>query len=457
MASSRNSNNAAQTKATELWCSDNLHDILGYSDSALASYLTHVASTATSYQSVVDTLQQASKDNNINAVESFARELFSRAQQNITKQPTATTFNKNTKKKKPPQYSLVPLVEDIREEPQQQQSPVSKKDSKIRHRRSYEVDDTSSSSSSSRKRFKRKKSKQEDSSKRTQALSSAAPAKQEVLSEMDRDLKERDEFSKRLLLKDKEKTKHKLPVDTSSNYEERLARGEQVQMKDESIVTLDQLREQSRRAYLKKREERELTLLEKSVKEEEELFDVTKMTKAERKRMELQKQILQMTKKRQKLEDDDDDNYRLPDDQAEEGGRKEDQDKKLLMARYVEEKTEKTEQQLWEESQTQKALFPKKKKQQREEEYDYVFDEDYQVDFVMQDGIKGYDNRTKDNVGTIEAAAVTKPLTEHELLQISRQKLPVYPYREEFLAALRDHQVLILVGELSQLQENGKY
>jgi len=188
-------------------------------------------------------------------------------------------------------------------------------------------------------------------------------------------------------------------------------------------------------------------LLEKSVKEEEELFDVTKMTKAERKRMELQKQILQMTKKRQKLEEDDD-NYRLPDEE-EEGGRKADQDKKLLMARYVEEKTEKTEQQLWEESQTQKALFPKKKTQQtQEEEYDYVFDEDYQVDFVMQDGIKGYDNRTKDaNIGTIAPAAVTKPLTEHQLLQISRQKLPVYPYRDEFLAALRDHQVLILVGE----------
>jgi len=254
MASSRKSNNTAQNKkATELWCSDNLHDILGYSDSALASYLTHVASTATSYQSVVDTLQQASKDNNSNAVESFARELFSRAQQNNTKQPTATTFNTNNKKKKPPQYSLVPLVDDIRDDPIKQQPPSSKKSSKIRYRRSYEADDASSSSSST-KRPKRKQSKQEDS---RQASSSIPAAKQEELSEMDRDLKERDDFSKRLLLKDKEKTKQKLPADNSSNYEERLARGEQVQMKDESIVTLDQLREQSRRAYLKKNEKRE--------------------------------------------------------------------------------------------------------------------------------------------------------------------------------------------------------
>ena len=42
---------------------------------------------------------------------------------------------------------------------------------------------------------------------------------------------------------------------------------------------------------------------------------------------------------------------------------------------------------------------------------------------------------------------VVKPLTKHEKMIEGRKKLPVYPYREEFLAAVKDHQVLILVGE----------
>ena len=42
---------------------------------------------------------------------------------------------------------------------------------------------------------------------------------------------------------------------------------------------------------------------------------------------------------------------------------------------------------------------------------------------------------------------VKKPLTELEKLQAGRKKLPVFKYREEILAAVKDHQVLVLSAE----------
>jgi hypothetical protein len=43
--------------------------------------------------------------------------------------------------------------------------------------------------------------------------------------------------------------------------------------------------------------------------------------------------------------------------------------------------------------------------------------------------------------------AFESPATKHEKILEGRKKLPVYPYREEFLMALKEHQVLVLLGE----------
>ena len=80
---------------------------------------------------------------------------------------------------------------------------------------------------------------------------------------------------------------------------------------------------------------------------------------------------------------------------------------------------------------------------------------------------KGYDNRSKkkkkgrlassntyeeEEEGQNEEInndekAFERPVTKHEKILEGRKKLPVYPYREEFLMALKEHQVLVLVGE----------
>lgn len=281
--------------------------------------------------------------------------------------------------------------------------------------------------------------------------------------ERERDLKERDELVQRMLERDQSKTK-KLSMDKDDAVdeaedqkrvliEERLARGETVY--DETTgreITLERLREESRRVYLKKREERELELLKQSLEDEKELFRDTKLTEMERKRIELGKKILSMVDNREGEAEKNDGFYRLPDD-IDAKQSKADRDQSLLSKRYVETKHEKTEQELWEESQTQKAgaLTSWKKNQVKdaeEEKYELVF-EDEKIDFVIMETSKGYDRRKKDviekemDVHFIE----TKHLSEHEKILEGRQKLPVYPYRDEFLAAVKDHQVLILVGE----------
>ena len=46
-----------------------------------------------------------------------------------------------------------------------------------------------------------------------------------------------------------------------------------------------------------------------------------------------------------------------------------------------------------------------------------------------------------------EKALEMRLATKDEKILEGRKKLPVYPYREVFLAALQEHQVLILVGD----------
>jgi hypothetical protein len=54
--------------------------------------------------------------------------------------------------------------------------------------------------------------------------------------------------------------------------EQRLAWGETVMGEDGKAMSLDSLQTESRRAYLKKRQEREVTLLKQSLEDEQELF-----------------------------------------------------------------------------------------------------------------------------------------------------------------------------------------
>lgn len=508
------------------WCSDALHDLLGFTDSALASYLVHVAQQPkTTTLDLLQLLQQGSgqRDATSTAAASwkrFAHDLYHKCHPSRTAATAPKRKNNADWISEAKTYSLVP-DEVVIEEPLQETSvrePLpskqdkegresnkskdkvdknSKKDrsrDQKKHRRrqatSDDEDDDDEKSDGSRheadkinleqrqerrrQRSSRTNKQQSDDTDQPESSKSALTEEEQRELERERDLKERDEFVQRMLDRDKNKTKalikeeeEKEATQKRFDLEMRLARGETiVDEKTGTAITLDRLREESRRAYLKKREERELALLKLELEDEKEDFADVKLTEAEKRRIALGQSILELVDQRDGGDDkaQEDGFYRLPDEYNDKQAKSK-QDQNLLTSRYVEPKGEKSEQELWEESQTQKATsIGRKRKANEADDYELILDD--QIDFVMQDTRPGYDKRDKkhrekssssrdvivknetlDDDAEESQRDIKTVLTAHQKILEGRKKLPVYPYREEFLAAVKDHQVLILVGE----------
>ncbi|KAG2679399.1 hypothetical protein I3760_11G048900 [Carya illinoinensis] len=102
------------------------------------------------------------------------------------------------------------------------------------------------------------------------------------------------------------------------------------------------------------------------------------------------------------------------------------------------------EQEAWEEHQIGKATlkYGSKNKKQISDDYQFVFED--QIDFIKASVMDG-DNL--DNEEPIELLEKSLAKSALEKLQEDRKTLPVYPYREQLLQAVHDHQVLVIVGE----------
>ncbi|KAL7521769.1 hypothetical protein ACHAWX_006451 [Stephanocyclus meneghinianus] len=567
------------------WTNDSLHTLLGFADTALAGYLVHVASRSRGSNptdAVLRTLREGGVDAQSDEWKRFAVELVERChprQRGGSDQGGVWGSGRNVTesemRKKAAGYSLVDMHDDMLDAGDKSTNKVTEgtivsksskgsnikkesieddtkhkefnsantqkdKSSKRTRRRRHTSSESESDGDNDRgpvvdeeklweqreKRreelYKRRKNKKDDSNDDDTKVSSKLTEQERADLERERDKRERDEFAKRLVEKDKKRHRSKFDDDESEysgeddderrrrekdSYHERmerlrrreerdrrLARGEAVVLdsdeeegegtsgtKKKTVISIHDMRAESRRAYLQKRTKRELELLERELQDEEEIIaklgGSSKMTEEEKRELQLKREILRMAREHGHVETDEaeaskkpDGFYRLPDDfdgDDADGRKKKTRAQKgeeLLTSRYVEPKQEKSEQELWEEGQTQMAAGlarQKKKKRPRGEEeddedkYDFVFEEE-QIDFVCVDTNKGYDNRKKswkkddetlEAVNEEEAALEMRPATKHEKILEGRKKLPVYPYREDFLMALKEHQILILVGE----------
>ena len=498
------------------WCEDNLHNLLGFADSSLASYLSHVASKAKSASEIETVLREGDVKAPPEAQRSFCKGLYQQARSSSKKYggkgDSKLTNAQWVEKAK--DYSLLDHEDEgdgfgnnsshLREEKKRKKrqplddgsrkDTLKKKDKQKKKRyRSYGRDDDSSqdekedeNNSHSKQRSsvvrdysiedrrrqrheKRQRGDEDDIDTPQEKDNDALTPEERTKLEREKDKRERDEFVQRMLERDQKKTKQKVKTEEIDESEEAfrarikledsLARGETVIDEDGEEMNMDRLRTESRRVYLKKRQEREITLLKQSLEDEEELFRNQKLSETERQRIELSRKIIKMVEKNENKDETEQDGfYRLP-DEYDEKDTKESQDRARLSSRYVEDKREKSEQELWEESQTRKAeITHKKNKSSNQKEYELVFED--QIDFVKQETTKAYDRRKKKkhsnrkeivkgestNEDHQDETAI-KAITEHEKILEGRKKLPVYPYREEFLAAVKDHQILVLVGE----------
>jgi len=268
------------------------------------------------------------------------------------------------------------------------------------------------------------------------------------------DLKDRDEFAQRLAKRDEERTK-KIVEDRSAAKDSVTA--QRRALADDAAAraaAMPDLRIRSRQDYLKKREAERLALLRKQVAEEQaELRDNPDLTRKEKEEFARNKEILRIAEERLKI-DEHLDGYALPEDYITEKGKIDRRKKEeALYKRYVERDEtgrEKyvTEHEEWEREQTKRAEGQIKRAEFVDEgDYDYVFDESQQMKFIMSETLGG-------DVGTgttREQRELAQRLSAAEAkaksIEETRKSLPIYQFRDEILQAVRDHQVLIIVGE----------
>ena len=262
-----------------------------------------------------------------------------------------------------------------------------------------------------------------------------------------KDIEEREAFAKRL--REKDGSKSKKDHDGEASSRRKLA--EDAKARD---AALPDLRERSRQEYLKKREAERLALLRKQVVEESaELQSGVRLSEREKAEFAKNREILRLAEERLKI-DDHRDGYMMPEDYITEKGKMDRKKKEeALYKRYVEKDEfgqEKfvTEHEEWEREQTSKAKAQIYRAELENEDYDYVMDDAQYIQWNLDSKLQGEGKeltKTKEQMfldAQIEAAE-KKALS----IQETRKMLPIYQYREEFLAGLEEHQILVIVGE----------
>jgi pre-mRNA-splicing factor ATP-dependent RNA helicase DHX16 len=269
-----------------------------------------------------------------------------------------------------------------------------------------------------------------------------------------RDQAEKEAFAKRLHSKDADKTK-KIVEDRTSTKEGNILAQRRALAEDAAArsAALPDLRERSRQEYLKKREAERLALLRKQVAEEtEELRSGARLSEKEKAEFAKNREVLRIAEERLRI-DDHLDGYAMPEDYITEKG-KIDRKKKedAMYKRYVDRDEyghEKfiTEHEEWELEQAKKAKAQIQSTERVDEgEYDYVLDEEQHIKWVMDSKLPGEGkglNKEERFIAEQLKAAEKRALTMEE----TRKSLPIYQYREEFIAALAEHQILVIVGE----------
>ncbi|KAJ9621488.1 hypothetical protein H2203_006974 [Taxawa tesnikishii (nom. ined.)] len=271
--------------------------------------------------------------------------------------------------------------------------------------------------------------------------------------EEERDRREREEFEKRLRAKDDKSTK-KVVEDRSARDPEIARRRALADDAERRNRELNDIRLRSRQDYLKKREAQELALLRKQVAEEEqEERENPHLSRKEKEEFARNRETLRLAEERLRI-DDHVEGYALPEDYITEKGRMDTKRKRdALYSRYVDRDEQGRERYVTEHEEWEREQLAKTKAQivvndrVNEGDYEYVFDESQQIqwvsDRVMSGGLSNMKSKEEQMLAQQLLAAERKAKTIEE----KRKTLPVYQYRDTFIEAIKNYQVLIVVGE----------
>ncbi|KAG8229443.1 hypothetical protein J437_LFUL010790, partial [Ladona fulva] len=304
-----------------------------------------------------------------------------------------------------------------------------------KHKDKYHEKDSSRSSKYDRteekERHKRKKSDHGERKRKDNDSSDDELEKERL-----RDLRERDEFADRLKRKDAEKM---LSYKRQKGIHEDAAKRLENNAKDREKI-VPRLREESRRKYLEKRKEDKVAELEADIIDDEYLFEDVVLTSREKKEREHKRRLLQLAKEHEKARElEKVQRYHMPED-ARRGRHGE----------YVEvderEKGPGSEQRKWEEEQMSSAQFHfgargRSAKDEGLEDYELLLDD--QIEFVQALCLPG----TKKESMKEEEPSLSEIEKKKLSIAETRKSLPIFPFKDDLIQAIRDHQVLIVEGE----------
>ncbi|KAK2715119.1 pre-mRNA-splicing factor ATP-dependent RNA helicase DHX16-like [Artemia franciscana] len=384
------------------WVNDSLHDILGLSDKSITHFLIGLAKKSSSLSALETQLVRTGAIEINPSVQKFLAELWSKLPQNIQVGPTQGEILRAERQEKLRQavalqqknqsYQLLPEEEENEE--------------RIKYRPP-------------------KKKKKEDSKQ------SSSEDEEKLI---ERDIKERDELVERLKAKDLKKTK-KSSSKSERRAAEEAAKRLKMEKEDRSKI-IPQLRKESRRTYLQKRKGDKLIELEQDIIDDEYLFAEEELTERERKEREKKKMLLQLAKGHEMASEMEKvSRYHMPEESK----------TTALTKKYVEvdekERAPYSEQRKWEEERVAVAQWKfgaRDAKAKVEQDYEYVLDDT--IDFVQMLKLPG----TKE---IEEAPKISEAEIKKISLQETRRSLPIFPFREDLLKAIEDHQILIIEGE----------
>ncbi|KAL8998153.1 MAG: hypothetical protein Q9169_002707 [Polycauliona sp. 2 TL-2023] len=470
------------------WVSDNLIKLTGASDSTVVDFVL-ATGTAAKSSSVLQEKLSNFLDGSQEDLDRFSHDLYGR----LPKQNGAPTNGKQREEKEKSmqsvrrKYQLLEMEDELEPPKVARAEKVEKKSRRPKEERDQDKDrrrivDGDRHEEHHRHRKLRRKEEASDFDDRwgdeefiEEEEFAQSPSKRRRLSERspsprgsdedldddakaekarERDLADRDEFAKRLNKKDAEKTK-KLVEDRSSTKEgkevaRRRALAEDTAARD---AAMPDLRERSRQEYLKKREAERIALLRKQVREEtEELRSNPDLSRREKAEFEKNRELLRIAEERLKI-DDHRDGYAMPEDYITEKGKIDKRKKEeALYKRYVDrdehgQERFVTEHEEFEREQMVKAQAQISQSERVDEgDYEYVFDDAQRINFVMDSRL---DSDAKPM--TKEQRLLQEQLSAAEKkaasIEDTRKSLPIYSFRDDLLAAVKEYQVLIIVGE----------
>ncbi|KAI0989033.1 hypothetical protein GJ496_009088 [Pomphorhynchus laevis] len=245
-----------------------------------------------------------------------------------------------------------------------------------------------------------------------------------------KDIKERDDFVRRLDERDQAKTRY---LDDRSEHSHAVKR-----TSSDPTESIEELRKKSRRTYLKKREIDKIEDLEAAIHDEEDFFHDVHLTNAELRRLEFDKQALDLALKykeaREKISES---RYHVP---TEKGviDQQNSEDKSDLLKRGPSDMHD------FEEGKVNQAVLKFGARDRvSQNKYELILDD--RIEFICKKSaaLDSKQNKLK-NEKTYEKFLRQQ---ERKSLQETRKSLPIFEYRKDLLDALAKFQILIVEGE----------